>query len=140
MDKQRLTWSGNREAQRQHSEAYARFAVATKSRQAAREAAKQSKNRRNRPRVFTSYTEYLRSPQWQKKRRRAFKKYGKACSVCGATTQLQVHHRHYKTLYRESVDDLAILCAGCHANHHEEREICLDPMAKEFVSLVRSFQ
>lgn len=139
MAQQRLTWSGNREAQRQHSEAYARFAAATKARHAAKEAAKRSKKRRNTPRVFTSYAEYLKSPQWQKKRRRALKKYGKVCSVCGTTERLQVHHKHYKTLYRESVDDLAILCAGCHANHHEEREICLDPMATEFVSLVRSF-
>jgi len=62
------------------------------------------------------YREYLRSPEWQRKRQAAFAHYGRECQWCGDKKRLQVHHLHYRTLGSESPEDLEILCPGCHAD------------------------
>ena len=36
------------------------------------------------------------------------------CEACGAGGALQLHHLHYETLGRESVDDVRMLCDPCH--------------------------
>jgi hypothetical protein len=75
-----------------------------------------------------------------KKRRKAHKHYGHQCTVCGSRDRLEVHHRHYRTLYRESVLDLDLLCHDCHSKHHEglHEHVC-DSLTSEFIALVRSF-
>lgn len=102
-----------------------------------------SKKKKKKPRrsgVFVgTYHDYLQSRQWAKKRRKALRHYGHKCATCGSGDNIHVHHRHYKTLFQESVLDLELLCAGCHANLHEQDEKCLDPLTAEFVNLVRSF-
>jgi len=54
---------------------------------------------------------------WDKAKRKAFKKYGRKCDVCGATKKLEVHHtfdkEHHKTK-QFTVKWLRILCASCH--------------------------
>ena len=82
-----------------------------------------------------TYHDYLKSPQWKKKRRKAHKHYRGRCTICGSTNSLQVHHRHYRTLFRESMADLDLLCGGCHQNHHESDGKACDPMTREFLSL-----
>lgn len=64
------------------------------------------------------YREYLQSKRWQQVRLTAFSFYGRICARCPATTDLQVHHRHYETLFHEGVGDLLILCRRCHLKQH----------------------
>lgn len=40
------------------------------------------------------------------------------CKSCGSGDRLHAHHRHYRTIGRERMDDLVTLCAGCHAFEH----------------------
>lgn len=100
-------------------------------------------NRRKRkglPPFKGTYTDYLSSRQWAKKRRKALAYYGNRCTVCGTTYRLEVHHRHYRTLFKEGWPDLDVLCRGCHENHHEGKNgVVADPMTAEFLALARSF-
>lgn len=66
-----------------------------------------------------AYEAYLNSELWQRKRLEAFEYYGRTCTSCGASSgPLDVHHRHYLTLEREGVEDLDVLCRGCHEAAH----------------------
>ena len=68
------------------------------------------------------------------------KKAGHKCSICGETENLNVHHLTYARVGCEKLSDLEVLCRGCHENEHEgEVAGVFDPMAKEFMELVRSF-
>lgn len=82
------------------------------------------------------YHEYIASPQWGAKRRKALKHYKHQCFTCGSCYRLHVHHLHYCTLTFERMEDLRVLCEGCHANTHEgEKPIIMDPMTTEFVGM-----
>lgn len=112
------------------------LAIEKKRQKANKQRKKQKLADEQRAKSFTSYHEYIGSKEWAKKRKKAFRKHGRKCSICSSTRALQVHHKHYKTLYREGMDDLQILCADCHANHHEgKRGVVMDPMTAEFLSL-----
>lgn len=101
-----------------------------------REAKKTLKKRSSAKGVFVgTYVAYLKSPQWARKRRKVRQHYGNRCTVCGSTHNLQVHHRHYRTLFREAMTDLDLLCCGCHQNHHETDGKAMDPMTREFLAL-----
>lgn len=67
--------------------------------------------------MFTKrYRSYLESPEWQARRQAYFKKYGKACRVCGATRNVQLDHLDYSRLGHEELTDLLALCH----DHHVE--------------------
>lgn len=86
-----------------------------------------------------TYHDYMKSRQWRKKCAKARKHYGHKCCRCQSTRNLQVHHRHYRTLFREAMADLELLCGGCHLNHHEGQVPgVMDPLTRQFVELVRS--
>jgi 1-aminocyclopropane-1-carboxylate deaminase/D-cysteine desulfhydrase-like pyridoxal-dependent ACC family enzyme len=61
-----------------------------------------------------NYNNYINSLEWQAKaaQRKALDLY--TCQTCGATERLEVHHKHYRTLGNESMDDLITLCRDCH--------------------------
>jgi HNH endonuclease len=40
------------------------------------------------------------------------------CGSRGAHTEVQVHHRHYRNLGNEPLDDLVVLCGFCHQALH----------------------
>lgn len=68
------------------------------------------------------YSEYLRSGWWQAKRKQKGNSVGWKCERCGAGgCEIQIHHLHYRTLWREKNRDLQALCAGCHSREHEGR-------------------
>lgn len=67
------------------------------------------------------YLEYLGSLQWHAKREAALKRSGYTCENCGAHKNLEVHHRHYDTLFNERPEDLRVLCTACHPKADEER-------------------
>lgn len=66
-----------------------------------------------------SYRKYLKTPHWRRKKKEAFRHYAKRCAVCGERSRLDVHHIRYDNLGCESIDDLMILCRGCHDVIHK---------------------
>lgn len=66
------------------------------------------------------YSEYLLTPHWRRCRERAFAHYGRVCVLCPTSSGLQVHHRNYKRLGRETLEDLIVLCGRCHAKFHRK--------------------
>lgn len=60
------------------------------------------------------YDAYMGSAAWKAKKREAFEWHGRACQVCGSQRNLECHHLHYRTLTKERMKDLRILCKPCH--------------------------
>lgn len=67
---------------------------------------------------FVDYQAYLSSSHWARKRRQAFSFHGSVCNRCSSTAHLVVHHKSYKNLGAELMEDLEILCNTCHDKHH----------------------
>ena len=71
------------------------------------------------------YQRYLRSPQWQEKRRQLFLERGRLCESCGLdmeelNIEPDVHHKTYATIYREKLEHLQVLCRKCHNKKHNK--------------------
>ncbi len=71
--------------------------------------------------VRMNYKEDLEDFRWIRKRKRIFKRDNYTCQECGATTNLQVHHKKYISgrrpwQYNEAY--LITLCTLCHGKHH----------------------
>lgn len=65
------------------------------------------------------YLDYLDSAKWKAKRKEAFAAYGRRCQRCEADDrELHVHHKTYKRLFDEAIEDLEVLCFACHAKEH----------------------
>lgn len=72
-------------------------------------------------RIYPStYTAYLKTEKWQKKRFERNKLDGFRCQMCGTAKNLNVHHLTYENLGRESIYDLVTLCESCHKKVHEK--------------------
>jgi len=67
------------------------------------------------------YYAYLRSPVWKEKRKFALQFYGNECGLCGNKHDLEIHHRTYKNIFKEPMEDLMILCETCHKRHHKNK-------------------
>jgi len=71
---------------------------------------------------------YMRSPKFNRLRKKLVRLHGYKCAHCGATYNLNVHHITYARLGDELVSDLALLCGdeynqsgaitGCHSMLH----------------------
>ena len=69
------------------------------------------------------YKQYIKSEEWSNKRRYALYKADYRCQKCGRrATSLEVHHKHYDTLYRERLEDVQVLCVSCHHSADSDRE------------------
>ncbi len=68
-----------------------------------------------------SYREYLQSEHWQelKARFRQSKLCKHRCYVCGGAEHINIHHKSYKRIGRERLNDLIELCQDCHYLTHE---------------------
>jgi len=73
---------------------------------------KATKNRKE------EYQKYLKSSAWRKKREELFVLRGKRCEKCSNENYLQIHHLTYERIFNERLEDLKILCKGCHSNEH----------------------
>ena len=67
------------------------------------------------------YEAYMHSQKWIDRKRRIFKKRGRVCQMCGATSGLEVHHKDYTRLGHEIDDDLLIVCRDCHPKADAQR-------------------
>jgi hypothetical protein len=66
------------------------------------------------------YREYLKTPEWDEKRRAAYRRANYRCQLCNASgVQLHAHHRSYEKRSKEGEEeDLIVLCATCHERVH----------------------
>ena len=67
------------------------------------------------------YDAYMNSEKWRKRKARLFSKRGRVCEMCGATAQIEVHHKDYTRLCHEIDDDLLVVCHDCHPKADRER-------------------
>lgn len=66
-----------------------------------------------------SYTEYLQSTEWAKRRAKVLRRANGVCEACGEpTTRFHVHHKTYANLGHEPLWDLAAVCVPCHESIH----------------------
>lgn len=65
-----------------------------------------------------NYLAYLKSEQWQTRRRAAVARAGYKCQLCGCKDRLDVHHNDYERLGCEFPEDLVALCRPCHEKFH----------------------
>ena len=73
-----------------------------------------------RPKTFKEqYYEYLRSPEWDRLRKRVFKRDRYQCTKCGSRRKLQAHHLTYKRVFHEWLSDLITVCRKCHKKIHK---------------------
>ena len=63
------------------------------------------------------YNEYLLSPEWRERRGLVFRRDLYACIYCGQKAD-QVHHHHYRNVFKEPLEDLASVCEPCHKKIH----------------------
>lgn len=116
----RLRWSGSLHAQAQADRAFAKLRPKVKPKKKKKNKAKwRPKPPAGEP---SFYFRYIASPEWKAKRAE-FIAAQPCCEVCEATEHLQVHHKHYRTLGRESRGDVEILCHDCHAFEHEGNKV-----------------
>ncbi len=78
------------------------------------------------------YEDYLKTPEWKKRRRGAVAFAGERCQLCNSDkAPLSVHHRTYENLGAEMTQDLVALCEDCHAKHHD---VASEPTPDEMIS------
>ena len=65
-----------------------------------------------------AYEDYLRTPEWGRKREGALERARGRCQGCDADRHLEVHHRTYEHRGFEMDWDLTVLCAACHTAVH----------------------
>ncbi len=67
------------------------------------------------------YGQYLQTPEWEKRSASMKRSVGHRCQLCNETGHvLHVHHRTYERRGNEYFKDLIVLCAPCHAKHHDK--------------------
>lgn len=73
-----------------------------------------------------SYSEKLRDPRWQRRRREILKLAGYCCERClSVDPPLNVHHRQYRDgaePWDYADDELECLCEECHEEEHGFRK------------------
>lgn len=67
------------------------------------------------------YNEYLKSEQWQEKRKQKALEQGYRCEICfrQLRTGFHIHHKTYKNFGNEPMEDLMFLCKKCHEKIHK---------------------
>ena len=68
---------------------------------------------------FYRYHEYLKSAEWKTIRDKVIERDNGMCLHCKTNPAQEVHHKHYKTIYREKIDDLESVCSDCHRAIHK---------------------
>lgn len=69
----------------------------------------------------TNYVKYIKSEAWISKSRK-WRKETPNCELCGSDQRLECHHKHYKTLGKETREDILVVCHQCHCKLHNVDE------------------
>lgn len=75
------------------------------------------KEMRKQRRLF--YYSYLKSDEWKKLRRIVFMRCKGICEQCGVAQMEATHHKTYKRLGHELLEDLLGVCDDCHKKIHK---------------------
>ena len=68
---------------------------------------------------YNNYTARLASSAWREFTQKLRQLGGRTCTMCGATSQIQVHHMRYKSLgMLQEWKDCCLLCDQCHDAYH----------------------
>lgn len=69
---------------------------------------------------YSKYCMYLRSNKWKSVKEQLLKKhkYNPFCFCCGTKKNLCIHHKTYKNIYNENLNDLVYVCTDCHSKIH----------------------
>jgi hypothetical protein len=65
------------------------------------------------------YQRYLQTEHWRRTRMEVLSRARYRCELCGVNDRLEVHHKHYESLWNEALDDLIALCRACHDKVHQ---------------------
>jgi len=88
------------------------------------ETQKAKENSRLHELITMPYREYLRTPEWQGRRRQHLQSSSYRCQLCNSKDViLNVHHRTYERRGREYYKDLITLCEDCHKTFHQQRKL-----------------
>jgi hypothetical protein len=68
---------------------------------------------------FARYDAYLRTPEWDRRRRAVLRRANGMCEGCLIRPAVQVHHLTYDRVGREMLFDLVAVCLACHEAIHE---------------------
>lgn len=69
------------------------------------------------------YSDYLLTDHWKELSNKRKSIDGYKCTVCGSTENLNVHHKTYKNIGNEDIDDVITLCHECHVIVHRVTEV-----------------
>lgn len=62
--------------------------------------------------------EYMQSEKWKQLKLERLRIAQHKCESCGSTHNLHLHHITYERLTQELIEDVVILCNGCHTHIH----------------------
>jgi 5-methylcytosine-specific restriction endonuclease McrA len=65
------------------------------------------------------YAKYIRSEGWKQRRDKFRTMWGNECACCQSKENLNVHHINYDNLGNEKLEDVVLLCKGCHIKAHK---------------------
>ena len=65
------------------------------------------------------YKKYLKSDYWKGIKKQIHERDEYKCRLCNSEENICVHHRTYKNLGNEKLEDLITLCEKCHKNYHK---------------------
>lgn len=68
--------------------------------------------------AWVNYKEYLKSPRWKRRVTMVDSRCNGFCERCKLNPMEEVHHKHYRNLGNEPLEDLVGLCRGCHRFIH----------------------
>lgn len=105
----RLKWRGSQQALEEHQK------VVSQKKPKLRK----KRNNKKSKQKHIPYNEYLQSKWWRNKRLVKLKATKFKCERCRSEEDLRVHHKHYKSLWKEKNRDLETLCKTCHDSEHE---------------------
>lgn len=70
--------------------------------------------------VQPKYADYIKSPEWSRRRYKFMLKYGHSCVICESSDNIHVHHISYRHIGRELDSELVVLCSFHHSEYHKE--------------------
>lgn len=98
-----------------------------------RAAKKNKKIKVKKPKKKLNYSTYIKSKKWKRKSKKFQQQRNFQCEICGKKSEV-THHLHYKTIGKESLKDIQVLCRDCHANLHEKQG-ATDSITKRYLNL-----
>lgn len=88
-----------------------------------------------------NYETYLESSHWKNFKKSYYILHEKKCAVCGTKLNINLHHKHYKSLGEESFDDVIPLCYDHHTRLHEYSKahpsLTLDEASERYIAIAR---